>query len=160
MSECAHLNAIVYTSATTEQAAILAVLESHGLGLDLDPQIADGELAFGDRYWTAQSSMGTVRGASNLAADLMKAAPSAAFEVWLAPFEQDAGHYVGHAPGVGTVDAECNASGGPFIPLSRLHEELDALPAGTTVERWLADRGAALLGTAVLPVLRAHACPN
>ncbi|MER5638273.1 hypothetical protein ABT095_15090 [Kitasatospora sp. NPDC002227] len=147
MGDRSPLQVFVHAADPDQHDAVLKVLTDHGLDLEYEfPEIADGQLALGIRYFDVESGIDP----EDLWAALIDAAPSAVFELWLDPFPAVYdGLYIGHVPDIGTYRVECNSDGTPLVNAAKLAEALAALPEEATVAQWLAGPGTELLGTAV-----------
>ncbi|MFJ5120870.1 hypothetical protein [Kitasatospora sp. NPDC088548] len=150
MGDRSPLQVFVHAADPDQHPAVLQTLAEHGLDLEYEfPEIADGQLALGIKYFDVESGIDP----EDLQAALIDAAPSAVFELWMDPFPAVyTGLYIGHVPDIGTYRAECNSDGTPLMSAAELADALAALPEETTVAQWLAGPGNELLGVAV----RAH----
>lgn len=156
MPERSALHVYLYAVHEDEQDAVLRVIAEEELGLDCgdteEPEPA--RLMLGACYGTHKIPLGS---SGRLAAALQEQAPTAVFKLWQDPHWSGAeGHLVAHVPGVGTYETDCNADGVPHTGVTGLSKQLAAVPAGTTVEDWLAGAGDQVLGVTVLAALEPY----
>lgn len=96
---------------------MLAAFEAEGLDTDWGHSTTPARLDLGRMYCTDEVAVGASR---DLTRALVTTAPSAAFVLWQDPVYEIPGDYIAHVPGVGTLDAECNAAGEPIVALKEV----------------------------------------
>ncbi|GAA2970210.1 hypothetical protein GCM10010519_01800 [Streptomyces lactacystinicus] len=156
MSDRSSLQVRVYAVHEDEQDAVLRAFADEELALDWgDTEEPDpAPLVLGECYGAHEMPLGS---SDRLAATLQAQAPTTVFKLWQDPHWSGAdGHLVAHVPGVGTYETGCTAEGVPHAGIAGLTKQLSALPAGTSVQDWLAGAGDQVLGVTVLTALELH----
>ncbi|GAA3712199.1 hypothetical protein ACRWOO_16465 [Streptomyces sp. NEAU-PBA10] len=111
------MQVIVYAVDDTEVSAVLTAFHAGEITTDYGLGSTPTRLDLGFVYSTAEVTAGS---AHSLAEALMTNAPTAAFVIWQDPSYPANGSYVGHVPGVGVLEAECNVHGTPLISLRKV----------------------------------------
>ncbi|WP_327378707.1 hypothetical protein OG393_32855 (plasmid) [Streptomyces sp. NBC_01216] len=156
MSDRSPMQLFVYAVHEDEEAAVLRAISDEALGLEWgdteEPEPA--RLVLGACYGIHETPLGS---SDDLATALQEQAPTAVFKLWQDPHWSGAdGHLVAHVPGVGTYETGCTAEGAPHTDVADLIKQLSAVPAGTTVQDWLAGAGDQVLGVTVLAALEPY----
>ncbi|MFI6112754.1 hypothetical protein [Kitasatospora sp. NPDC051164] len=156
MSDRSPLQLYVYAVHEDEELAVLRAISDEDLNLDWgnteEPEPA--RLVLGACYGIHKTPLGS---SDDLATALQEQAPTVVFKLWQDPHWSGAdGHLVAHVPGVGTYETGCTAEGVPHAGVAGLAKQLSAVPAGTSVQDWLAGAGDQVLGVTVLAALEPY----
>ncbi|MEU8759430.1 hypothetical protein [Streptomyces sp. NPDC048659] len=156
MSDRSPFQLYVYAVHEDEQDAVLRVIADEELGLDWgDTEEPEPKsLVLGSCYGAHEMPLGS---SHRLAEALQAQAPTAVFKLWQDPHWNGAdGHLIAHVPGVGTYETDCTADGAPHVGVAGLAKQLSGVPAGTSVQDWLAGAGDQVLGVTVFAALEPY----
>jgi Protein of unknown function (DUF3145) len=131
MSDTTNLQLTVHAAPPEQHQAVLKAINAYGLGQDwASVAPADGftELELGVQY---TDGLGVVGHASQLAAELIDAAPGASFIVWEDPAYEWLGTVCAYTPELGAYEAESDANGVPQLSGAAILTLLDAVERAT-----------------------------
>jgi Protein of unknown function (DUF3145) len=131
MPDTTNLQLTVHAAPPEQHQAILKVINAYGLGQDwgsFAPDEGYTELELGVQYTDGQ---GVVGHASQIAAELIAAAPDATFIVWEDPAYEWLGAVSVYTPELGLFEADCDADGDPQLSGQAILAFLDRVERAT-----------------------------
>ena len=123
MGDRTSMTAIIYDCPPEKAGDVLDALEEYYHQADDAPAGSDKDtLVLGGSYVTYETYVGNSGELASALADI----EGVAFEVWEDPKYEWLGTLHLHTPALGTWTADCDASGGAYVPVSDVWEWIDA----------------------------------
>jgi hypothetical protein len=145
MGDRTHFALVVYACPVEQRQAVLEIIESHGLAINYGTRPASYDsLCLVETTYTDETYGDAP---SDVADELVTAAPGATFHTWTEPAYDWLGVTVMYAPDLGRFQADGDANGSPVLSPELVRDRIARLPAGATRDDTLAvldeHRGAA-----------------
>lgn len=127
MSDRTYFQLIVYACPPEQQEAVLDVIDEYGLTPESAEAPEPRALLLDERYVYDETALGT---SSEVASNLMRRAPSTAFECWEDPKYEYGGQIHRYTPELGLFEGDCNSEGQSYLTEDRIAAFLDTKAYG------------------------------